>query len=240
MKKLTLIVGIVVVGLAGPAWAAGTLYQGSLSTAGGSLVVTGGTWGVAPASLAWAVDDTTTPGMWHYEYALEVGTYAGPDIGCVIIEATDDDPGPAFTDGDLYSPASDPTAWMLNANTLIGLHTSASSPGLPGDMYGIKFCSDVDPIYLTVSFDTKREPVWGDFFASSPTAGLPAVGGQYIGLSTVYNAGFLAADPLVGPHNGSELSHVLVPDGMIPAPGAILLGAIGVSLVGWLRRRRSV
>jgi len=42
------------------------------------------------------------------------------------------------------------------------------------------------------------------------------------------------------PFGGPEDSEAFYNNGVIPAPGAVLLGSIGVALVGWLRRRRAI
>jgi hypothetical protein len=76
-------------------------------------------------------------------------------------------------------------------------------------------------------------PAWssGLFFA---TSGLPIMTGEY---AVFVKSGILARldnSPV------SYTAYFEVEAPVIPAPGAILLGSIGVGLVGWLRRRRTL
>jgi len=205
-------------------------YSGSLS-AGSGLIATG-TWDNPATSVSWTVDDTTTPGKWHYEYIVSV-PHGG--ISHFIVELSDDDPGPEFTAGNIKGgPTSTPTAW-LDAYEIDdhddGVGGTGGNPFMPEDMYGIKFeaADDSDDLVVTIVFDSDRGPTWGDFYSKDGSAG-------GAGVNTIYNAGFTTADPTDPPDDGSILNHLLVPD-TVPEPGAMVLIA-GGSLVGVLRRRR--
>jgi len=205
-----------------------TTYSGSLSVADGGLIATGG-WNDPSTTLSWVVDDTTTPGKWHYSYTL---TVPAKGISHVIFEASDGDPDELFTIENLFSSSSDPSGWILD--TTIQLHTAGggANPNMPEDMYGIKFNAAFDTTTITVSFDSDRVPVWGDFYSKDGVSN-----GVDISL---YNAGFAAIDPTATPANGSVDNHLLVPDTYIPAPGALMLAGIGTGFITWLRRRRTL
>ena len=66
------------------------------------------------------------------------------------------------------------------------------------------------------------------------------IGGQTIGdvETALENRSLEIAIHVIAFENGE--SEWLINNGVIPAPGAILLGSIGVGLVGWLRRRRTL
>lgn len=213
---------------AGVCFGSPAYYSGSLSAADGGLTAFGG-WDCPSTTLSWAVDNTTTPGMWHYSYSL---TVPYKEISHMIIEVSDGDN--PFTESNLFSPASDPAGWIGKVEVQ-NFSPGGSTPHMPESMYGIKFDGDLDSTDVTVSFDSDRRPVWGDFYSKDGMV-------SCLGWTALYNSGFTINDfdPAAAAANGSLQNHLLVPDSYIPAPAGLLLVCIGTIVTGAMRKRRMI
>jgi len=222
-RNIVLVVSLSLV-LAGSASA----YTGTLSSDTGGLLGTGiwvdktllptpewPDW--TPATITWVVTYNPSITMWHYDYTLSVYKQ---EVSHFVVEASLD-----FTIEDLFNPEGTPYQSIQ-----VGEQSGAGSPGLPGSLYGIKFDSTTGTT-VHFSFDSPRQPVWGDFYSKDGKAG--------DAWNAVWNAGFLITDPLDPPANGSIDNHLLVPDTIVPEPTALMVLGIGlVGLGGLLARRR--
>lgn len=213
-------------------WALPFSFSGSLTNTNGLSATA--SWNQF-AEFSWLVDNTTNDNLWTYQYHWKTNN---KELSHIIIEVSSN-----FKDNNIYSGTTSP-----NILGTFGQQGN-SNPGIPGDIYGLKF--DLSPASKDFSFTivTDRAPMWGNVYAKDGKDGGADV--------YAYNIGFLQTPPtfdLAGMPMGpifDGYAWVLVPDTFsngngtgqtdpIPEPSTILLLGAGLAGLGIWHRRRKV
>ena len=133
---------------------------------------------------------------------------------------------------EIYNVGSTLPNWELGFFT-----PSASTPGMPDTIPGVRFWGDSGSTTETISFASDYYPMWGDFYATDASASAAA-----------WNTGFTNPDTdpsqFLLPNDGSVDFHILVPGSggiaIIPvSPAVWLFGSGLIGLVGVARRKKS-
>ncbi len=201
--------------LTAPAFA--DLYSGQLTGGGGGLTATG-SWNSTGTILTWTVTRNPDNQTWHYLYTYEVEAKA---LSNIIFQVSNTFTMEDFVDGSLTGAGA------------FSLHNFSGLYGLPGNIYGLKFEALADGTSWTIAFDTRRSPMWGNFYAKDGKEQTP----QALIYDYAYNSDFGPLTNAQRYDNDFVGDFVSVPDTRVPVPAAVLLGLLGLGAAGLKLRK---
>ena len=206
---------------------------GTRSTAdGGGLTATDGWSGSNNNGFEISWDISCVDSLYTYQYTIsgvetEDNNYLSKGLSHWILEVTYPSKATDFTNASSGFTDDSPKPWVTSEDKNPNPYMPASG------IYGIKWeTAEDDPLTYTVSFDTEKYPVWGDFYAKD---GAQGQGNEKI-FATAWNLGF--GTDLTNDNTNNFTNWIATPDGgsipplyVIPEPATMLL--LGSGLIGF-------
>ena len=198
--------------------------------------------------ISWVISQDSDTSMYSYQYNISGQLFGDTDplgkgLSHWILEVTDGSKASDFLNVSPYFSTNDdgseesPKQWVTS-------NLTNPNPYMPSTgIYGLKWeTTGEDVLTFTVSFDTMKDPVWGDFYAKD---GFENASGVF---ATAYNAGFGIDLTATNTDNFTDFTNWIArpnggtwPHQSIPEPATMLLlgsGLIGIAVSGKKRFKR--